>query len=35
LTQWDEQISSACSSVSRICDDIIKKHPEYSALLEN
>eukprot|EP00668_Euglena_longa_P029212 GGOE01036556.1.p1 GENE.GGOE01036556.1~~GGOE01036556.1.p1 ORF type:complete len:392 (-),score=170.22 GGOE01036556.1:86-1261(-) len=34
LTQWDEQISSACSAVSRICDEIIKKHPQYSSLLE-
>jgi|EP00670_Eutreptiella_braarudii_P008547 COP9 signalosome complex subunit 4 len=35
MTQWDEQISSACSFVSRICDEVIKKHPEYAAMLEN
>jgi len=35
LTQWDEQITSACSFVSRICDEIIKKHPEYSTMLES
>uniref|UniRef100_A0A7S1N660 COP9 signalosome complex subunit 4 n=1 Tax=Eutreptiella gymnastica TaxID=73025 RepID=A0A7S1N660_9EUGL len=35
LTQWDEQISSACSFVSRICDEILKKHPEYASMLDS
>lgn len=33
LSTWDNQISSACTNLSLICDLIISKHPEYEKLL--
>eukprot|EP01006_Ploeotia_vitrea_P059926 TRINITY_DN75016_c0_g1_i1.p1 TRINITY_DN75016_c0_g1~~TRINITY_DN75016_c0_g1_i1.p1 ORF type:complete len:384 (-),score=48.24 TRINITY_DN75016_c0_g1_i1:102-1217(-) len=33
LNQWDEQITAACNAVSKICDAIIAKHPQYEGML--